>query len=205
MNFPSKLVDDAVQAFSGLPGIGRKTALRLVLFLLQKDETYTEQFSGALQRLRRDIRFCRVCHNIADGELCAVCSDTHRDPHLICVVENFRDVLAIESTNHFRGRYHILDGLISPMEGVGPDDLNIDTLISRVTGGEVEEIIMALNPTMDGDTTIYYLSKRLKDYPVRITTIARGVAFGGELEYVDEVTLARSLASRLPFDSYFKQ
>lgn len=205
MNFPSKLVDDAVQAFSGLPGIGRKTALRLVLFLLQKDETYTEQFSQALQRLRRDIRFCRVCHNISDGELCSVCTDAHRDPNLICVVENFRDVLAIESTNHFRGRYHILDGLISPMEGVGPEDLHIDSLISRVEAGGIEEIIMALNPTMDGDTTIYYLSKRLKDYPVRITTIARGVAFGGELEYVDEVTLARSLASRLPFDSYFKQ
>ncbi|MCP4121980.1 MAG: recombination protein RecR [Bacteroidetes bacterium] len=205
MNFPSKLIEDAVNAFASLPGIGKKSALRLVLHLLQKDVPYTEGISHALLKLRKEIHFCRICHNISDEEICNICSDPHRESNMICVVENFRDVLAIESTNHFRGKYHILDGLISPIDGIGPEKLHIESLMNRVNEGDIEEIIMALNPTMDGDTTIYYLSKRLKDSGVKITTIARGVAFGGELEYVDEVTLARSLSSRLPFDSYFKQ
>lgn len=205
MNFPSRLVEDAVNAFASLPGIGKKTALRLVMHLLQKDEAYAEQFSGAVLKLRKEIKFCNTCHNISDRDTCDICADPHRDHKVICVVENFRDVLSIESTNHFRGTYHILDGLISPIDGIGPEKLNIDSLVHRMESGEVEEIIMALNPTMDGDTTIYYISRKLRESPVKITTIARGVAFGGELEYVDEVTLARSLSSRMPFDSYFKQ
>jgi recombination protein RecR len=205
MNYPSKLVEDAVDAFASLPGIGRKTALRLVLHLLQKEEQVTERISEALLRMRKDIHFCSTCHNISDEPVCSICQDPHRDDNVICVVENFRDVLAIEGTNHFRGRYHILDGLISPIDGIGPEQLHIESLVERVRNSPVEELIMALNPTMDGDTTIYYISKKLKDENVKITTIARGVAFGGELEYVDEVTLARSLSSRLPFDQYFKQ
>ena len=204
MNFPSKLVEDAVNAFASLPGIGKKTALRLVLYLLQKEDSFTENISHSILKLRKEIHFCKLCHNISDDEICNICADPHRENSMICVVENFRDVLAIEGTNHYRGKYHILDGLISPIDGIGPEKLHIESLIERLKTGGVDEIIMALNPTMDGDTTIYYLSKRLKDFPVKITTIARGVAFGGELEYVDEVTLARSMSSRLPFDSYFK-
>lgn len=205
MNFPSKLVEDAVDAFATLPGIGKKTALRLVLHLLQKEEHVTERLSEAILRMRKDIHFCSTCHNISDEPVCNICQDPHRDDSLICVVENFRDVLAIEGTNQFRGRYHVLDGLISPIDGIGPEQLHIDTLVDRVKTSGAEELIMALNPTMDGDTTVYYISRKLQDLPVKITTIARGVAFGGELEYVDEVTLARSLSSRLPFDQYFKQ
>jgi recombination protein RecR len=205
MNFPSKLVEDAVEALASLPGIGKKTALRLVLHLLQKDVAFTQRISESLLRMRTDIHFCTTCHNIADEAICSICQDSQRDERTVCVVENFRDVLAIEGTNHFRGRYHILDGLISPIDGIGPEELHIETLVERVASGGIDEIIMALNPTMDGDTTIYYISKKLKEYPVKITTIARGVAFGGELEYVDEVTLARSLSSRMPFDQYLKQ
>lgn len=205
MNYPSQLVEDAVEALATLPGIGKKTALRLVLHLLQKDEAFTDNISDSLKKLRSLINYCEKCHNISDEKVCNICANTHREQGVLCVVENFRDVLAIESTNHYRGRYHVLEGVISPIDGVGPEDLNIESLVSRVEEEGISEIIMALNPTMDGDTTIFYISRKLKDLPVRITTIARGVAFGGELEYVDEVTLARSLASRLPFDQYFKQ
>ena len=205
MNFPSKLVEDAVESFASLPGIGKKTALRLVLHLLHKDVPFTERIGESIIRMRKDIHFCSICHNISDEATCSICQDAHRDESLLCVVENFRDVLAIEGTNHFKGRYHILDGLISPIDGIGPEQLHIESLVERVKKGAIKEIVMALNPTMDGDTTIFYISKKLKEFDVKITTISRGVAFGGELEYVDEVTLARSLTSRLPFDQYFKQ
>ncbi len=203
MNFPSKLVEDAVDAFASLPGIGKKSALRLVLHLLKKEPDFTENISASISKLRRDIQFCEKCHNISDHAICNVCADAHRENEMICVVENFKDVLSIESTNQYRGKYHVLGGIISPIDGIGPDQLNIDTLISRVKEDGIQEVVMALNPTMDGDTTIYYISKRLKDLDVKITTIARGIAFGGELDYVDEVTLARSFASRLPFEQYF--
>lgn len=203
MNFPSKLVEDAVDAFASLPGIGKKSALRLVLHLLQKDVDFTENIGTSIIKLRKEIKFCDLCHNISDDVICNVCSDPHRENETLCVVENFKDVLSIESTNHYRGKYHVLEGVISPIDGIGPEQLNIDSLIKRVNEEGIKEIIMALNPTMDGDTTIYYISKKLKGMDVKITTIARGIAFGGELEYVDEVTLARSLASRLPFEQYF--
>jgi recombination protein RecR len=203
MNFPSKLVEDAVDAFASLPGIGKKSALRLVLHLLKKEPDFTENISTSISKLRRDIQFCEKCHNISDHAICNVCADVHRENEMICVVENFKDVLSIESTNQYRGKYHVLGGIISPIDGIGPDQLNIDTLVSRVKEEGIKEVVMALNPTMDGDTTIYYISKRLKDLDVKITTIARGIAFGGELDYVDEVTLARSFASRLPFEQYF--
>lgn len=202
MQFPSKLIEDAVLAFARMPGIGKKTALRLVMHLLQQEKDQTQLFTDALSRMREDIKFCATCHNVSDETLCSVCSNPRRDHGLICVVENFRDILAIEQTRHFSGVYHVLEGLISPMDGIGPEQLNIDALEARVQQGEVRELIMALNPTLDGDTTIFYLSKRLAPFNIPITTIARGIAFGGELEYVDEVTLARSIQSRLPFEQY---
>ncbi len=202
MRFPSKLIEDAVNEFTKLPGIGRKTALRLVLHLLKEDVSITQEFGNAIIKMRQDIRFCEQCHNIADQELCSICEDTLRDKELICIVENIREVIAIENTEQYRGLYHILGGVISPIDGIGPDNLNIDSLMERVATGEVKEIIMALNPTMEGDTTIFYLSKKLREKGVKITTIARGVAFGGELEYVDGLTLARSIATRMPYDRY---
>lgn len=205
MNFPSKLIEDAVNAFASLPGIGKKTALRLVMHLLRKDVETTEGFAEAIVKMRKDIKFCKTCHNVSDDDECSICKDNGRDETVICVVENFRDVLSIESTNYFRGRYHILDGLISPIDGIGPEQLHIESLIERVKAQGVKELIMALNTTMDGDTTIYYISKKLEGLDVKITAIARGVSFGGELEYVDEVTLARSLSSRLPFEQYFSR
>ncbi len=203
MKFPSQLVENAVDAFASLPGIGKKSALRLVLHLLQKDVAFTENIGESIIKLRKEIKFCEQCHNISDDVICNVCADPHREDDILCIVENFKDVLAIESTNHFRGKYHVLEGVISPIDGVGPEQLNIQSLVERVEKEAIKEVVMALNPTMDGDTTIYYISKKLQDTGVKITTIARGVAFGGELEYVDEVTLARSLASRLPFEQYF--
>jgi recombination protein RecR len=204
MLFPSKLIEDAVNAFATLPGIGKKTALRLVMHLLQKDEADTKLLSEAIAKMRRDIKFCSVCHNVSDNEICSICSSSYKDRSVICIVENFRDIIAIENTRHYSGLYHVLAGLISPMDGIGPDQLNIQSLIDRMEKGYVREIIMALNPTIDGDTTIFYLSKLLCKYDVRITSIARGIAFGGELEYVDEITLARSIQARLPYESYLK-
>ncbi len=203
MNFPSKLIEDAVNAFARLPGIGKKSALRLVIHLLQKEATETELITEAVARMRQQIKFCKQCHNISDHDICRVCDNPHRISTTLCVVENFRDIIAIENTNQYHGHYHVLGGLIAPLDGIGPDQLNIESLIKRIETQNVDEIIMALNPTLDGDTTIFYLSKRLNDFPVKITTIARGVAFGGELEYVDEITLARSITSRLPFEQYF--
>ncbi|MEY3324723.1 MAG: recombination mediator RecR [Chitinophagaceae bacterium] len=202
MQFSSALLENAVQAFSKLPGIGKKTALRLVLHLLKQEEATVTQFSEAITRLKKEIKFCSRCGNIADKSLCSICDNPGRKQQLICVVESIRDVIAIESTQQFNGIYHILGGIISPLDGIGPEQLTIDSLVERIKKEKTEEIIFALNPTIQGDTTIYYIQKKLQDQPVRITTIARGVAFGGELEYADEMTLARSLQNRLPVERY---
>ena len=205
MNLPSALLEQAVQAFSQLPGIGKKTALRLVLHLLKQDSKQVEFLADSLQRMRNEIKFCRRCHNISDGDVCSYCSNSLRKQTCICVVEGIRDVIAIESTSQFNGTYHVLGGLISPLDGIGPDQLQIESLLERIQKEEVEEIIFALNPTIQGDTTIYYIQKKLTSdpaRPIRITTIARGISFGGELEYADEMTLARSLQNRLPVEKY---
>ncbi len=199
MQFSSKLIEDAVNAFASLPGIGRKTALRLVLHLIQAEPEQTEEFAEALRRLRSQIRECELCHNLSDDPRCSICQDERRDPSVVCVVETIRDVMAIEETGQFRGRYHVLGGVISPIEGIGPADLQIDSLIRRAAEGEVKELIMAISPTIEGDTTIFYLTKQLQDQAVKVSTIARGVSFGGELEYADGITLGRSIVARVPY------
>jgi len=201
MEYSSKLIAEAVQAFSSLPSIGKKTALRLVLHLINQDKNVTEDIAKALVDMRRNIRHCKVCHNISDAEVCAICSDKRRDRSVICVVESIRDVMAIEDTGQYRGLYHVLGGVISPIEGIGPSDLTIDALAERTQEEEVKEVIMAISPTIEGDTTIFYISKKLNDTDVKVSTIARGVAFGGELEYADELTLGRSIMARTPYQS----
>jgi len=201
MNFSSKLLENAVNEFSSLPGIGQKTALRLVLHLLNQPQSEVEKFSNSLLILKRDIRYCVECHNISDQEICEICSSVKRDKSLICVVEDTRDVMAIENTGQYQGGYHVMGGLISPMDGVGPSDLNIESLVKRVHQDGIKEVILALSATMEGDTTIFYLYKKLKDAGISISTIARGIAFGGELEYVDEITLGRSIATRVPYEN----
>ncbi|MFA6085227.1 recombination mediator RecR [Mucilaginibacter sp.] len=201
MNFSSKLLEDAVAEFAKLPGVGQKTALRLVLHLLNRDKEEVHKFSSAISKLRNEIQFCQTCHNIADQSVCQICSSPKRDHSLICVVEDTRDVMAIENTNQFNGVYHVLGGLISPMDGIGPADLEVDTLVERLKNNTVSEIIFALSATMEGDTTIFYLHKRLKQFNINISTIARGIAFGGELEYVDEITLGRSIVTRVPYEN----
>lgn len=202
MEFPSKLIENGVQAFASLPGIGKKTALRLVVHLLQEDEDLAKNISESIYKLRTEIKYCGQCGNVSDENICSICNDHSRKHDLVCVVENFRDILAIENTGQYRGVYHILGGLISPLDGIGPDKLNIQSLMERVETGKVHEVIMALNPTIEGDTTLFYLSRQLSVFPVTVTTLARGVAFGGELEFVDEVTLARSIQSRRPYENY---
>jgi len=202
MIFSSKLVEDAVQEFSRLPGIGKKTALRLVLQLLRMHESDVDGFTGAVSRMRHGVKFCKECHNVSDSEICGICVNRSRNRSQVCVVETIRDVIAIESTQQYNGLYHVLGGILSPLDGIGPEQLNISTLHDRVKTNEVNEIIMALSPTIEGDTTVYYIARQLKDLPVMITTIARGISFGGELEYADEMTLARSIAKRLPIDNY---
>lgn len=199
MTFSSKLIEKAVEAFASLPGIGRKTALRLVLHLLKQDKSKTEQFAAALTAMREGIRECRLCHNLSDDELCQICADPRRDHSLVCVVENIRDLMAIEETSQYRGLYHVLGGIISPIEGIGPSDLNIDSLTERAQKGEIREAIMAISPTIEGETTIFYLSKKLQPLGVQVSTIARGVSFGGDLEYADELTLGRSIVARMPY------
>jgi len=199
MNFSSKLIEDSVNAFATLPGIGKKTALRLTLHLLNMPPEVSESLCEPVLKMRQNIQFCSTCHNISDDVVCSICSDRSREKSVICVVESIRDIMAIENTNQYRGLFHILGGVISPIEGIGPSDLNINTLIDRIKAGEVKEIIMAISPTIDGETTIFYLSKQLAELPVKITTLARGIAFGGELEYADELTLGRSIAARLPY------
>lgn len=202
MKYSSKLITNAVAEFTKLPGIGEKTALRLVLHLLKQEEDKVKYFGEAVSKMRSEIKFCKTCNNISDHELCEICGNQHRDHAIVCLVETIRDVIAIENTNIYKGVYHVLGGVISPIDGIGPDKLNIESLIERVKNREVKEIIMAINPTIEGDTTIFYVSKKLKDLPVKITTIARGISFGGELEYTDELTLARSIATRLPYENY---
>ncbi len=201
MIFSSKLVEDAVQEFAKLPGIGKKTALRMVLQLLRMEEEVVDEFTGAVSRMRHGVKFCKECHNVSDSEVCGICVNSGRNRRQICVVETIRDVIAIESTQQYNGLYHVLGGILSPLDGIGPEQLNIATLHNRVKD-EATEIIMALSPTIEGDTTVYYIARQLKDLPVTITTIARGISFGGELEYADEMTLARSIAKRLPIENY---
>jgi len=202
MQFSSQLLENAVNEFARLPGIGKKTALRLVLHLLKQNENDVQQFSEVVARMRNEIKFCQRCLNVADGDICSICANSMRKQETICVVENIRDVIAIESTQQYNGTYHVLGGIISPLDGVGPDQLNIESLINRVQKEKTEEIIFALNPNIQGDTTIYYIQKKLQHTNIHITTIARGIAFGGELEYADEMTLARSLQNRLPVEKY---
>ncbi|MGN6639451.1 MAG: recombination mediator RecR [Mucilaginibacter sp.] len=201
MNFSSKLLENAVAEFAKLPGVGQKTALRLVLHLLNQDKADVEQFTHSISKLRNEIQFCRVCHNISEQPVCEICSSPKRDHSTICVVEDTRDVMAIQNTDQYNGVYHVLGGLISPMDGVGPSDLHVDTLVERIKEDDIKEVIFALSATMEGDTTIFYLHKKLKDYNINISTIARGIAFGGELEYVDEVTLGRSIVTRIPYEN----
>ncbi|MFH1319298.1 MAG: recombination mediator RecR [Bacteroidota bacterium] len=201
MNFSSKLVEEAVNEFARLPGIGRRTALRLVLYLLKQDNASVATFGNAIINMRNDITYCSKCHNISDSETCEICLNPSRDHSTICVVEDIRDVMAIENTCQFKGVYHILGGIISPMDGVGPEDLNIKTLISKVSDSKIKEVILALNTTMEGDTTNFYLFRKIKEHDVTISTIARGIAIGDELEYVDDITLGRSIVNRTPYES----
>lgn len=200
MHFSSRLLEQAVDEFGRLPGIGKKTALRLVLHLLKQSNSDVSRFTHAIDQLKEQIRYCKICFNISDQEICEICSSVKRNHEMICVVEDTRDVMAIENTNQYQGVYHVLGGLISPMDGIGPTDLKIDALLERLKAGEVREIILALSATMEGDTTIFYLYRKLKNFNVQISTIARGIAFGGELEYVDEITLGRSIATRVPYE-----
>ncbi|MEJ7589083.1 MAG: recombination mediator RecR [Ferruginibacter sp.] len=202
MIFSSSLLENAVNEFAKLPGIGKKTALRLVLHLVKQDTNEVTQFSEAVSRMREEIKFCGRCHNISDTELCNICSNHSRKRDLVCVVENIRDVIAIESTQQFNGVYHVLGGIISPLDGIGPEQLTIERLVQRVENEAITEIIFALSANIQGDTTIYYISKKLKGLTLKITTIARGIAFGGELEYADEMTLARSISNRIPVDNF---
>ena len=201
MEFSSALLETAVNEFAKLPGIGKKTALRLVLHLLKEDAEDVQHFSDVLSRMRTEIKFCQRCHNVADADICSICANSMRKQDVICVVENIRDVIALESTQQFNGTYHVLGGVISPLDGIGPSQLNIETLVNRAQKEEVLEIIFALSPTIQGDTTIYYIQKKLPAN-TKVTTISRGIAFGGELEYADEMTLARSLQNRLPIENY---
>ncbi len=200
MNFPSKLVENAVNAFSKLPGVGKKTALRLVLFLLRQDEAVSEELAEAILKLRKEIRYCSSCHNISDEEICSICSSTGRNRDLICVVQDSRDVLAIENTGQYNGLYHVLGGVIAPIEGIGPEDLNIETLLQRISEESPRELVFALSNTLEADTTAFYISKKLRDSEIKISVIARGIPIGGELEYADELTLSRSLSTRVPYN-----
>jgi recombination protein RecR len=209
MEFSSALLENAVNEFARLPGIGKKTALRLVLHLLKQEVAEVSHFSEVISRMRAEIKFCKRCYNVADADICSICANRSRKQEMVCVVENIRDVIAIESTQQYNGTYHVLGGVISPLDGVGPDQLTIEALMNRLQKEGIQELIFALNPNIQGDTTIYYIQKKLQalsveghSVPVRITTIARGIAFGGELEYADEMTLARSLQNRLPVDKY---
>lgn len=198
---PSTLLEKAVSELAKLPGIGERTALRLALFLLKQDEAFVNDFTGAISNMKKEVRYCKVCHNISDQEVCSVCSDKNRDASVVCVVENIKDVMAIESTMQYNGVYHVLGGLISPMDGIGPSDLFIESLVGRVASGDVSEVILALSSTMEGDTTNFYLYRKLSGFNIKITTLARGISVGDELEYTDEVTLGRSLVNRVNFET----
>jgi recombination protein RecR len=204
MDFSSKLLENAVNEMSQLPGIGKRTALRLVLHLLKQPKEQTSYLTDALQNFRNDINLCEKCHNISDVAICEICQNPKRDPEIICVVEDIRDVMAIESTAQFRGLYHVLGGKISPIEGIGPHNLTINSLVDKVKQGDIKEIIFALSSTMEGDTTNFYIYRRLQDQPVHLTTIARGISVGDEIEYADEITLGRSIINRVPFEKSIK-
>lgn len=199
MNFPSKLIENAVEELAKLPGVGRKTALRLALHLLKEETEDTFSLAEALVKMRTDVKHCKTCHNISDTEICDICANPLRDKSVLCVVSDIRDVIAIENTSQYKGLYHVLGGVISPIEGVGPSDLHIDSLLERLPQSEVREILLAISPTMEGDTTAFYLTRKLRDHDLRITTIARGVPVGGELEYTDEITLGRSIVERTAY------
>ena len=201
ISYPSKLFEDAVNEFSRLPGIGRKSALRMVLHILKQDKIAVDRFGNALIKLRNEIVYCKNCHNFSENESCSICSDSKRDSNLVCVVENVRDVIAIENTLQYRGMYHVLGGIISPVDGIGPSQLNIETLVYKAATGSINEVIMALATTMEGDTTVFYLYKKLAAYDLKISTIARGVSIGGEIEYTDEVTLGRSIVNRVAYEN----
>jgi recombination protein RecR len=198
--YPSQLLEKAVSEFSRLPGIGRKTALRLVLHLLRQPAEDVEQFASAVTRMKQEVKYCRLCHNISDTDVCSICSDHRRDGSIVCVVENIQDVMAIENTQQYHGLYHVLGGIISPMDGIGPSDIEIASLVERVEAGGIQEVILALSSTMEGDTTNFYISRKLEGTGVKLSIIARGISVGDELEYTDEVTLGRSILNRTPFD-----
>ena len=202
--YPSTLLEKAVNEFAKLPGIGRKTAMRLVLHLLRQDTAAVEAFGNAIVTLKHEVKYCKVCHNISDTETCRICSNPQRDSSVICVVENIRDVMAVEATQQFRGLYHVLGGVISPMDGIGPGDLQIDSLVQRVAEGEVKEVVLALSTTMEGDTTNFFIYRKLSSYDVKISVIARGVSIGDEIEYADEITLGRSIVNRTSFNDSIK-
>jgi len=197
--YPSSLLEKAVSEFSKLPGIGRKSALRLVLYMLRRENEEVDAFSEAITTLKHEVKYCKVCHNISDTDVCPICSDVRRDATTICVVENIQDVMAIEKTQQYNGLYHVLGGIISPMDGIGPNDIEISSLVERVKTGKIEEVILALSSTMEGDTTNFFISRKLADFDVAISVIARGISVGDELEYTDEVTLGRSIINRTPF------
>jgi recombination protein RecR len=203
IQYPSKLIEEAVEAFASLPGVGRKTALRYVLHMLRQDDGHVHKFGTTFQKLKAELKHCRICHNISDAEMCGVCNNYKRDHSLVCVVEDVRDVMAIENTQQFAGVYHVLGGIISPMDGIGPNDLKIDSLVERVKSGNVKEVIMALNTTMEGDTTNFFIYRKLKEHNIPVSTIARGIAVGDELEYADEITLGRSIVNRVPYEGTF--
>lgn len=203
-HYPSVLLENAVNEFAKLPGIGKKTALRLVLHLLRQEDAQVENFASSIATLKREIHYCSCCHNISDSEVCGICADPSREGSLICVVENVREVMAIENTAQFKGLYHVLGGIISPIDGIGPSDLEIASLVRRVASGEVKEVILALSATMEGDTTNFYIYRKLQPFNVKISIIARGVSIGDEIEYADEITLGRSILSRTPFDESYK-
>lgn len=199
--FPSVLLEKAVGEFSKLPGVGRKTALRLVLHLLRQPTTVADSLAEAVRNVRHDIKYCSICHNISDTDICPICADPRRDATTVCVVENVQDVMAVENTQAYHGLYHVLGGIISPMDGIGPNDIEIDSLVKRVAEGHIKEVILALSSTMEGDTTNFYISRQLRPYPVKVSVIARGISVGNELEYTDEVTLGRSIVNRTPIDN----
>ncbi|NUM32865.1 MAG: recombination protein RecR [Bacteroidetes bacterium] len=200
MNLPSKVLEQAVNELSQFPGIGKKTALRMVIHLMKQPEDIVASMAKAILNLKTNLLFCRVCHNVSENELCDICNSVNRNKKIICVVKDFQDCISIESTNQFNGTYHILNGLISPVDGIGPGEINIASLLNRVKTDEIEEVIMALSATIEGDTTAFYISKKLKDYEVKISQISRGIAIGGELEFADEITLGRSLVNRVKFN-----
>ena len=199
MNFPSKLIENAVEELAKLPGIGRKTALRLVLHLLKSENESTRALAAALEKMRNEVTYCQTCHNISDTKICNICANPLRDQSLLCVVSDIRDVIAIENTGQYQGVYHVLGGVISPIEGIGPADLNINSLVDRIPGSPIKEVVLAVSPTMEGDTTAFYITRKMRELPVKITTIARGVPVGGELEYTDEITLGRSIVERTAY------